>query len=333
MQLIDSLLASNEPVIRYKTQVLVLGYDPESPKVRVLQEEIPGSERVKGLLADRDDRGMIPFHPYTKWQGAHWVLTCLADCGYPPGDESLLPLRNQVYEWLFSEQHILDFHKRTGRERQVRLHASMEANALFASLALGLADARTEGLVERLLWAQWDDGGWNCDRRKQADSSSFYESITPLRALAWYYRASGDPKARVAVERATDVFLKRQLFRRASDSTIIRDEFLKLRYPAYHYYNILWAMRILVEAGACLGEGFIHDPRCQETLDILEAKQLPGGGFQSEGKYYYAANKPGEITWHGSRVDWGVNARNKPNEFITVDALSVLVAAGRISTS
>ena len=71
----------------------------------------------------------------------------------------------------------------------------MEGNALLSSLALGLAESRTERLVERLLWAQWDDGGWNCDRHARADTSSFYESITPLRALARWVRESGDQKA------------------------------------------------------------------------------------------------------------------------------------------
>jgi hypothetical protein len=329
MEITQILLNSNDPVVRYKTMVYVLGKDPASMGLQQHQDEIRRSERVKGLLADQDEHGEIPFHPYIKWQGAHWVLTCLADCAYPPGDQSLLPLRDQVYDWLFSEQHIEKFHKRTGKLRQVRLHASMEANALFSSLMLGLADSQTEGLVERLLWAQWDDGGWNCDRRVKADTSSFFESITPMRALAYYARLSGDPRAKSAVERAVEVFLKRRLFRRTSDGSIIREEFLKLRYPAYHYYNILWALNILAEASAWLDESFIGDRRCQEALDILEEKQLPGGGFAAEGKYYYSANKPGEVTWHGSRVDWGVQNRNKPNEFLTLEALAVLKAAGR----
>ena len=83
----------------------------------------------------------------------------------------------------------------------------MEGNALFSSLALGLADERTSQLVDRLLWAQWDDGGWNCDRHSQADTSSFYETLTPMRALGLSARLTGDPKVFSAVQRASEVFL------------------------------------------------------------------------------------------------------------------------------
>ena len=177
--MLNSLLMHPDPIVRYKTRLLALGQDAQSPELRQIQAEIPSSERVQRLLTDRDEKGEIPFHPYTKWQGAHWVLTLLADTGYPPGDAGLILLRDQVYAWLFSEDHQQSIRKRSEGHRQVRMHASMEANALFASLALGLADGRTPGLVERLLWAQWEDGGWNCDQHAEAHTSSFYEFDHP----------------------------------------------------------------------------------------------------------------------------------------------------------
>ncbi len=45
-KLIDSLLNSDEPSIRWKTMVAVLGEDRASPKVRTVQEEIRKSPRV-----------------------------------------------------------------------------------------------------------------------------------------------------------------------------------------------------------------------------------------------------------------------------------------------
>jgi hypothetical protein len=56
-------------------------------------------------LSQRDEEGRIPGGAYRKWDGAHWVLATLADIGYPPGDPSLVPLRDQVLAWLFSERH------------------------------------------------------------------------------------------------------------------------------------------------------------------------------------------------------------------------------------
>src|SRR5690349_12324972 len=101
MDVIDRLLASDEPCIRYKTLVNVLGRDPDSAVAKEAREEIRTSVRVRTLLSRRDETGCIPGFPYSKWMGAHWVLAQLADMGYPSGDAEMLPLRDQVYElWL-----------------------------------------------------------------------------------------------------------------------------------------------------------------------------------------------------------------------------------------
>jgi hypothetical protein len=312
-----------DPIIRYKYRVNVLGEIPQSRAIKKLRQEIKQSDRIQLLLSDRDAKGEIPFHPYTKWQGAHWVLTVLADTGYPPGDADLLPLREQVYGWLLSDEHDQYIREHNRKLNRVRLHGSQEANAIFSMLTLGLADARVEQLVERLLWAQWEDGGWNCDRRQKADTSSFWETITPLRALALYARLSGDAIARVAAERAAEVFLKRHLYKRVSDGEVMNSSFLQLRTPVYWYYDILFGLKVMAEGG------WISDPRCGDALDVLESKRLPEGWFAAEGKHYFVNHTPGEKMHAGSRVAWGATNRRKPNEFITVDALYVLRTAGR----
>ena len=115
--MVEQLLASTDPIIRYKVRVSILGEDRAAPEMLQLQQEIKTSTRIQRLLSDRDEQGVIPFHPYTKWQGAHWVLVCLAEVCYPSGDQSLLPLRDQVYEWLLSQAHHQDAVRRTGKNR------------------------------------------------------------------------------------------------------------------------------------------------------------------------------------------------------------------------
>ncbi len=204
----ERLLGSEEPAVRYKVLTKVLGREPAS--VAVPREEIRVSLRVKRLLSERDEDGKIPFHPYAKWYGAHWVLASLADIGYPPGDESLVPLREQIYGWLFGRSHEEGALVVRGR---VRTCASMEGNALYYLLALGLADARTEELAERLLRWQWPDGGWNCDKNPEAANSSFMESLIPLRALALHSRLRRNERSRAAAERAAEVFLGRRMYK------------------------------------------------------------------------------------------------------------------------
>ena len=96
--IVERLVASHEPSVQYKTLVNVLGDDPDSQKLRKLRSEVRSSGRVKQLLSERSSDGRIPYHPYGKWYGTHWVLTDLADLYYPEGDRSLFPLREQEHE-------------------------------------------------------------------------------------------------------------------------------------------------------------------------------------------------------------------------------------------
>jgi hypothetical protein len=315
---IERLRQSPEPIIRYNLLARVLPDQVSLVEIAAARGQIPDSPRVRAMLSERDERGTIPRHPYGKWQGAHWVLAILAEVGYPPDDTSLIPLRDQVYQWLLSKDHLRSIRQINGR---VRRCASQESNALYSALTLGIADERADELAERLANWQWPDGGWNCDKKAAASHSSFHESLIPLRALALHGQLTGSQRSLAAAERTAQLFLSRRLFRRLSDGTVMDNYFLLLHYPYYWHYNILGGLRILAETG------YIHDSRCDEALDLLESKRLADGSFPAETKYYRVTDK--EVSGR-SLADWGGTSKRQGNEFVTVEALAVLRAAGRL---
>jgi hypothetical protein len=317
-EIIDKLLNSKEPSIRLKVMTNVLNKNPESSEIQDLQEKIRSSKLTKALLSERKKDGKIHHRPYAKWYGAHWVLTYLADNGYPQGDESLFPLREQIYDWLFSQEHEKKIISISGCTRRC---ASQEANALFYLLSLGLADDRTEELSRRLLSWQWPDGGWNCDKKPEAENSSFFESLIPLRGLALHTKLTKNKNSKEAAKHAAEVFLKRRCYKRQQDGSIIMDDFVKLHYPCYWHYDILFGLKVLAEAG------FVKDKRCQDALNLLESKRLSDGGFPAEKRYYRLAN--GRVSGR-SLVDWGGVSKRKMNEFVTADALFVLSKSRRL---
>ena len=321
---VTKLLESNEPAVRYKARCLLLKESPDSPALHALQEEIRTCERVKQLLSERNGDGRLPYHPYTKWVGAHWMLAILADLDYPKGDTDLIPLREQVYGYFFSGTHEKPIHKRhiIHSKGLIRACASIEGNAILSLLKLGLADELTDYLAEIVLGWRWPDGGWNCDRKPQASHSSFHETLIPLRALNLYAAQSGDPCMRKAVDEGAEVFLKRGLFRRVTDGEVIDPHFIELHYPYYWHYNILYGLKVMGEIG-CLG-----DPRCREALDVLESKRLPDGGYPAERRYYSVTLRN---VSNRSLVDWGGTSSSKMNEWITMETLAVLTAAGRFN--
>jgi len=311
----------SEPALADKLTVGVLGCDPCSPEALQAAEEVRNSSLVNTLLSERDTDGRHPRHPYAKWDGAHWLLSLLADLGYPPGDQALKPLVDQSLGWLLGDSHQKSIRTIAGL---VRRCASQEGNAVWYSLKLGLADDRIQQLVEKLIHWQWPDGGWNCDKRPSASHSSFNETLIPLRALALYARQSGDVQVRHAAERAAEVFLTRQLFERLSDGRVIDENFILLHYPPYWHYDILFALKLMAEAG------FIDDPRCQAALDMLESRRLPDGGFPAQRAYYRTTSRKGTGF---SLVSWGGTSTRYMNPFVTADALYVLRMAGRYRPS
>jgi hypothetical protein len=323
---LSTLLASADPALRYKATLALAGGKPPAAAVRQLQQEIRASPRAQGLLAGRDESGVIPLRPYSKWDGAHWVLTQLADIGYPPGDETLIPLRDQVLHWLLGRAHQKSIRTVNGR---VRRCASQEGNALWYLLKLGLAGdearPRVNELARRLVEWQWPDGGWNCDLRPEASHSSFHESLIPLRGLALHGRLAGDEASLAAASNAAGLFLERRLYRRRSDGRVIDEAFTRPCYPPYWHYDILIGLKVMAEAG------FIGDPRCQETLDLLAAKRLPDGGWPAEGQYYRTRllDASGRRVSGRSLVDWGGSAKGQMNPWVTAEAFFVLRAAGR----
>lgn len=326
---LQRLLASPEPSIRYQAHALALGEDPASPWMQALQEEIRAAPRTRALLSIHGGDGPVgpgdrrP-HPYAKWYGAHWTLARLADLGYPPGDATLLPFREQVLDWLLGNKHRSAIRALDGR---VRRCASQEGNALFALLRLGLADERCDRLAADLVSWQWPDGGWNCDKNPAADTSSFMETLIPLRALALHARVTGSAESGAAARRAAEVFLTRRMFRRRADGSVIRQEFIKLHYPCYWHYDILFGLKVMAEAE------LIGDERCAEALDLLESKRLADGGFPAEGKYWRPASLEqlaGPRRPSGCElVEWGPVSARRSNPWVTVEALGVLRAAGR----
>src|SRR5438094_3355862 len=245
----ETLLRSNEPSVQWKVRVHVLGEDPRSKRIRDLRRQVRRSPRVQALLAHRDSRGRLrPVgNPYSKWQGAHWVLATLADIGYPRADRSLFALRDQVLDRWLRDVYYQEFDAKTEAEayrgagvprmrERYRRCASQQGNALYSLTKLGLADGRSDDLVERLLLWQWPDGGWNCDKHPSADTSSFWESRLAMLGLALHAARTKSHAAMEAAMRAAEVFLSRHLFLERHSGRIMNPEFLRLHYPLYWGY-------------------------------------------------------------------------------------------------
>jgi hypothetical protein len=314
---IDWLMGSEEPSIRFLTLRDVLGRSPRTRSVREARDRIPTGPRVRALLRGQRRDGGFGVHPYKKWTGAFWRLVSLVELAIPPLHPGAVAAADQVLAWLGSEQH-----RRAIRavEGLVRQHATIEGHALAVCCRLGMArDPRVRDLVDSLLLSQWPDGGWNCDPRPRVAHSSFHETIGPLWGLAEYVAATGHQDAQETAERAAAFFLVHRVFRSHRSGEVAHPEITRLHYPPYWHYDVLFGLLILSRFGKA------GDPRASDALDLLESKCGRDGLYAADGRAYW--RPPGSGGSAPEVVDWG---RRGPNQMVTLNALRVLRAAGRL---
>ncbi|MGZ5384797.1 MAG: hypothetical protein ACXWH0_12520 [Acidimicrobiia bacterium] len=322
---VEVLLAQDEPSVVLAVRRDILG--ESDADLADVGEEVRNSSRARTLIA-----GVPIGDVYDKWHGAHWVLADLADLGYPRGARELEPLRDRVADQWLADSYYVEYEAKSkasayGREGVAimegrhRRCGSQQGNALRSMVQLGLADERADKLAERLVHWQWPDGGWNCDRNPSADTSSFMETLTPMRGLAAYARLRNHKTAGAAARAAAEVFLSRGLFRRRSDGTPIQPSFLKLHHPLYWHYDILRGLVAMAELG------LLGDERCAAALNLLESKRLADGGWTAEAKFYSTSIEP---VSGSTAVNWRGSGPKRMNPWVTVQALRVLLEAGRL---
>jgi len=296
-----------EPGIRALARTELLGERAD--------EDIASGAMVCALLGGDAPGEVLRVHPYAKWVGAHWRLVSLVELGVPVDDPRLPPLVEHVLTWLTGRERLACIGEVAGKTRWC---ASQEGNALAVCSRLGLAsDERVRSLADALVTWQWRDGGWNCDPRPQAEHSSFHETHAPIWGLHEYAETTGDRDAAAAARRGAELLLQRRVFRRRSDGDVVHRSWVALHYPAYWHYDILQGLVVLSRVGV------VGDERAGDALDLLERRRL-GDGRWRPGGYWW---QPPGSSRARDVVDWG---RSGANYMITLNALRVLRAAGRI---
>ncbi len=303
------LRQADEPAVRYLTRRDLLGEDATSDRTA-----IPDGPWVSALLAGQQEDGGFGGDPYRKWTGAHWRSVSLAELAAPADDPRVAAVAEHVLAWIAGSRY-----PPRVVEGLPRSHASIHGNALGACTRLGLAeDDRTRRLAELVISWQWPDGGWNCDSHAGGHRSSFHESLRTAWGLHEFAAATGHAGARESAERAVELFLRHRVFRRGGAGAPINARWLATPYPSYWHFDVLSALAVIARMGRCA------DERASDALDLIERKRRPDGRWNAQAQWWRTGDsrKPPEA------VDWG--RAGEPSLMVTLNALRVLAAAGRV---
>jgi hypothetical protein len=164
-----------------------------------------------------------------------------------------------------------------------------------------------DGLVERLVGEQLEDGGWNCEAENGSVRSSFATTINVLEGLlAHEQKAGGSPETISARRRGEEYLLERKLFRRKSTGEVVKHSWLEFSFPVRWQYDVLRSLEYFRSAGEA------SDHRLEEAIQLVRSKQ------QVDGCWLLENTHRGDVHFELEDGD------NKPSRWNTLRALRVL---------
>lgn len=235
------------------------------------------------------------------WTSTTFTLLLLRDMGLDPASDQArraVALVRDNSRWDHDGQRFFD--------------GEVEPCVNGMAVALGAYfDQNVDGIVDRLLGEQLDDGGWNCEAETGSIRSSFNTTIVVLEGLLEYEQAKPASSDVIAARlKAQEYFLERRMLRRLSTGEIADPVWTYFSFPTRWHYDVLRGLDYLRNAGV------EPDERCVEAVDLVESKRDPDGRWPLENTH------PGRVHFEMEAGD------GKPSRWNTLRAMRVLAWYG-----
>ena len=274
------LLQDADPALAFQVARDLLSADQAT--LRAYRSRIAREGLGRALLDRRRSDGHWGNGVYNpKWTCTHYALFELVQLGIDPDNG----------ECRASASLLLDFP--TGRDGGVNYARTIEysdvcVNGMILNIAsyFGIDDDRTRRVADFLLSVRMADGGWNCEYYRGARKSSLHTTISALEGISRFLGA-GSPHRRSELEAAraagVEFILRHELYKTSTTGEVIKDEFLKFRFPVRWKYDILRCLDYFQSAKV------EYDPRMRDALAIALAGPRGKGfaaAFSQPGKVY-----------------------------------------------
>jgi hypothetical protein len=305
--LLDGLLVSENPAIRWRAAVELLDRPLDDPSVRSARAVVPSYPPVARLLAAQKPGGYWgrPDYYLPRHSSTFWTLTVLADLGISRKNDHV----RRAWEYLAVHQQPdgrfcrLRRVPRQGLVWDADTEPCTQARIVRFLVQFGYGDdPRTQAAFEWLLSVQRPDGMFCC-RPAACGPGCLRATLDFLRAAVLLFTIASGP----AIGRAGEALLG-LLLHLGVQRHHVPDLWRTLQYP-YFCYGLLPALDVL----ARLGYDPAH-PRIAPALAGLLARRLPDGSWPLD-----------EPVSHPP-LDFG--KPGLPNPWLTLDALAVLKRFG-----
>ena len=313
---LDWLLESGQPSVRYLTLTQLLGEKEGTAEVRASKRRIPSTGWVAELLARRAPGGWWEreggwLEP--RFRGTNWTMLALSDLG---ATREIPEVETSCEYWMgrspLSGGGVGGFGKGKG-------HHCYTANMARALIRMGYGDdPRIEKTMDWLVRTAHPKGGWTCrwNRDSPAPSRSL-DAWEGLSAFAVYPRAAWTGAMEGCVERAAEYYLERELHRQGDRY----EPWYRFHWPAHYYYDLLVGLDCLTALG------YANDPRLGFALDLLQKKRRRDGRWNADASQ--PDPDPESAVWYqanpGKRPPpLEIEPPGRPSKMITLRARLVL---------
>ncbi len=312
---VDWLLESDQPAIRYRALRELLHRPVSDAEVRQARAQIPEKGWAADILAERHPGGwwVWPDDLYRpKYLATNWRLLVLSDLGLTRQHPAIRESSELWMERFRMENGGVG--ALGGRDG----HHCLLGNMARALIRFGYEeDPRIRRSLEWLVETADPKGGWSC-----FGSGRNLDSWEGLSAFAVYPRARWTRSMKECVERGAEFFLERELHRQGTRYA----PWFRFHYPVHYYYDLLVGLDVLT----ALGYG--SDPRLEFALRHLAKKRRPDGRWNLDAVH---PDVVGPIaTWMRQhpkqRPTPSILERpGEPSKMITLTALNVLERVGK----
>lgn len=255
--------------------------------------------RLLDLQAPDGQWGGGSYHPY--WTSTTYTLLLLRDLGLDPTSEEARRAVTLVRDDI---TNTLD-----GQNSFFAGETEPCINGMVLAMGAYFGEA-SEGVLDRLLDEQLEDGGWNC-WAPPSKRSSFHTTICVLEGLLEYERAQGAlAGVTEARARGQEYLLERRMLRSLSSGDVIDRDWTLFSFPTRWHYDVLRGLDYLRSAGV------EPDDRIVEAIESVEKNRGEDGRWPLQNPH------TGQVHFE---MEEGVD---KPSRWNTLRALRVLNWAG-----
>jgi hypothetical protein len=301
---LDWLLETQQPSVRYFALVDLLDRRREDPEVRSARSSIGRvgwaaeqlrRQRPEGFWEPHEPRNVrewVNFLYFPKFHSTLWRALVLSDLGLDATNPRIKKVAELVFRYKLRLGSPVNFFYE---------EASVAGNTARMMVRFGYADdRRVQKLFDWMLEDQREDGGWHGDQ----GAPGSVDSWEPLAAFAALRKEKRSAKMERAISRGAEFYLERKLIGTGRTPP----ERLWLHYPTHYYYDILVGLDVLTELG------FADDRRLRPATELLVKKRCGDGTWLMD-RPHPDPQRPEPLV---------IESTGKPSKWNTLRALRVL---------